>query len=119
MKDFKDWILTLLVMLIIMGCILGWGIGQVRDDVEELRLMVKDIYSTNTKINSANTVRVISQLWLQNDWLLDVYVDFRDTLREIKENTTPMTLDDLDEIIEEEFTEGFTEFLELNEKGGE
>jgi len=37
---------------------------------------------------------------VQNDWLIDVYIDFRDTLREIKENTTPMTWEELDKMYE-------------------
>ena len=43
----KDFTIVILILLLITGCMLAWGIGQVRDDIEELRA---DINGLRTKV---------------------------------------------------------------------
>ena len=95
MKDLKFGLIVLFVSIMIVGILIGITLDTVLTDIRNLK--ENDVYWLRNQVAALQEVidLIESRQECQMSWQTDVYIDFRDTLREIKENTTPKTFDEL------------------------
>ena len=104
MKDLKFGLIVLFVSIMIVGILIGITLDTVLTDIRNLK--ENDVYWLRNQVAALQEEidLIESRQECQMSWQTDVYIDFRDTLREIKENTTPKTWD---ELMEEAMSEDY------------